>query len=216
MQSIHDEPLFILFIEKKAGTSFAHLSDETTLQIPSALRRAFRLKEGMRINKDALLDRIRQQSYPAACNRAASLLSIRSRSVHEISSALERCGFDPETTEKAVTYFKALDYLNDETFTRNWIRARSAKGIGANRIRSELLQKGIPRDLIQGELESAKEPGSFSESALEKCLTKAVRNRDLSDPNEKRKVIQYAMRRGFSYQEAKAGLDDIVSSHCTE
>ena len=216
MQSIHDIPLVILSIEKKSGISCVYLSDETPLQIPSALCRAFRLKEGMRISKDALLEKIRQQSYPAACNRAASLLSIRSRSVHEISSALERCGFDPETTEKTVEYFKALDYLNDETFTRNWIHMRSAKGIGANRIRSELLQKGIPRDVIQGELESAKEPGSFTGSALEKCLIKAVRNRDLNDPNEKRKIIQYAMRRGFSYQEAKAGLDDIVNSRNTE
>lgn len=210
MQITDDSLCTVLSVERKAGSAYVRLSDETVLQIPPEICRALRLKKGMSVRKDSLTERIGKASYPSACNRAASLLSVRNRSVREISSALSRSGYNPETIEKTIGYLETLDYLNDEAFSRDWIRARSAKGIGANRIRAELVQKGVSRDIIQDQMEAVNESGPGSSGALQKCLAKAVRGRDLSDAGEKRKVIQYALRRGFSYQEIKSGLDDII------
>ena len=52
--------------------------------------------------------------------------------------------------EQAVEKLRSLNYLNDETFARNWARSQAqSRGYGPNRIEQELRAKGIAPTLLR-------------------------------------------------------------------
>ena len=205
----------VLSVEKRRSVVQLVLSDESERCVPAAVFRSLRLKEGQTVSRSGLDARIRALTRNAAGNKAAALLSFRGRSVRETENALRRGGFDDESVEETLASFQELGYLDDRTFTRDWIRSRLAKGIGPNRIRSELLLKGVDRTLVEDAL-SELDGGSAADEALTLCLSKAVRGRNLDDPKERAKALQQMVRRGYSFSEARAALDDCLKDNDPE
>ena len=205
----------VLSVEKRRSVVQLVLSDESERCVPAAVFLSLRLKEGQTVSRSGLDARIRALTRNSAGNKAAALLSFRGRSVRETENALRRGGFDDESVEETLASFQELGYLDDRTFTRDWIRSRLAKGIGPNRIRSELLLKGVDRTLVEDAL-SELDGGSAADEALFRCLSKAVRGRNLDDPKERAKAIQQIVRRGYSFSEARAALDDYLKDNDPE
>ncbi len=64
------------------------------------------------------------------------LLSVRSRSVHEMRDRLEQAGFTKQGTESTIDKLKVQGYLDDREFARMWAKERfEVKSYGRHRIR---------------------------------------------------------------------------------
>ena len=59
---------------------------------------------------------------------------------------------DPALIEQVITYCYQHNWLDDKRFAHSYIGSRSRKGYGAQRIRSELMQKGVDKTLVQDAL----------------------------------------------------------------
>jgi regulatory protein len=94
--------------------------------------------------------------------------------------------------------FRSLNYLNDETFARNWARSRAeTRGYGPKRIEQELRTKGIGQALIRQVLRETF--GQLDESARAKSLLeKRFKNKHLDDPKVLRRAVGFLQRRGYS------------------
>lgn len=117
----------------------------------------------------------------------------RSRRTGEI---IERAGVNPEIADRVLQRLIDKKYLDDEKFARFWFEHRFLqKGTSLRRLRLELAQKGIDRDIIE---QLIAESIRSDEEELAKIITK----KRYRYP-DRQKFIAYLARQGFSY-------DDII------
>ncbi|WP_050114162.1 recombination regulator RecX [Yersinia thracica] len=114
---------------------------------------------------------------------------------------------DPKVIEQIVAYCYQHNWLDDSRFATSYINSRSRKGYGAQRIRSELMQKGVDKELIQV---------AFEISEIDWCLlAKEIAQRKFSEVlpvewKEKAKVQRYLLYRGFLQEEIQSIYNDFV------
>lgn len=135
----------------------------------------------------------------SAYDAAVRFLGPRQRSVAEIRRHLRSKRFDDATIDQAIDKLRAQRYLDDEAFARYWVEQRDAhRPRGERAIVSELLQKGVSRDVIDLVI-GERGPDAEVKLAREAIRRPITRWLSLSDVERKRKIHQYLAQRGFSY-----------------
>jgi regulatory protein len=134
-----------------------------------------------------------------AYDAAVRYLGSRPRSVSEIRRHLRGKRFEDPAIDQAIDQLRAQRYIDDEAFARYWVEQRDRfRPKGERAIVSELLQKGVSReviDLVVGD----REPDSEVKRAREAIRRPITRWLTLSEVDRKRKIHQYLAQRGFSY-----------------
>ena len=130
---------------------------------------------------------------------AVRYLGPRPRSVAEIRRHLRSKRFDQPAIDKAVDKLRAQRYIDDEAFARYWVEQRDRfRPKGQRAIVSELLQKGVSREAIELAM-GEREPDSEVKRARAVIKRPITRWASMDDPERKRKIHQYLVQRGFSY-----------------
>jgi regulatory protein len=141
-----------------------------------------------------------------AYNAAVRYLGPRPRSVSEIRRHLHTKRFDDPAIDAAVEKLRAQGYIDDEAFARYWVEQRDRfRPKGERAIVSELLQKGIARETIEVAI-GDREPDAEVKRARQVIRRPRARWAALPEPERKRKIQQYLMRRGFSYDV----IDEVI------
>jgi regulatory protein len=113
---------------------------------------------------------------------------------------LIRWAYSKATTEQALEKLRALNYINDEAFARNWASGRATgRGYGPKRIHQELQKKGIRKALIPEIVRETFAQGEERKKA-KLVLEKRFKNKQLSDPKMLRRAAGFLERRGYSSQ----------------
>ncbi|KEY58202.1 recombination regulator RecX [Serratia sp. DD3] len=114
---------------------------------------------------------------------------------------------DPAMIERLIAYCYQHNWLDDRRFADSFIASRSRKGYGAQRIVSELVQKGVEKEIVQAAL---------AECPIDWCeLARKVALHKFGDPlpvewKEKAKVLRYLLYRGFFQEEIQSIYRDFV------
>ena len=91
-------------------------------------------------------------------------------------------------------------YVDDASFARFWVEHRmQRKGVSLRRLRAELAQKGVERDVIEVAMSECERT---DESEIIKVINKKRNTYKTED-----KLIGYLARQGFSYDEIKKALE---------
>jgi regulatory protein len=133
---------------------------------------------------------------------AAALRSLtrRDMSEMELRHKLKNRGYADCQIDDAVSRMKGYGYLDDGRYARQW--AESALRCGRRfgpRLKMELAARGIAEDVISEVVDSLAD--EFPEPELVAAIVaKRFGGIDFSnpDPGEKRRVVAYLQRRGFS------------------
>ena len=141
-----------------------------------------------------------------AYDAAVRYLANRPRSVSEIRRHLRTKRFGDAAIDRAVDQLRAQRYIDDEAFARYWVEQRERfRQKGERALVSELLGKGVPRetiDLVLGE----RDPDADVKQAREAIRRPIARWQTLEEGERKRKIHQYLVARGFSYDTIEAVL----------
>ena len=146
--------------------------------------------------------------------RMYRLFSIRQRSEKEIRDYLKILSFrnkikDEEelsdvVIETLITNLKKKGLINDEIFAREWVNARQrSKQKGRTAIKSELIQKGIDKEIIENVLLESGGEEKEKLLAVQSLEKKARVWKGLEELEFKKKAIDFLIRRGFDYSLAK-------------
>lgn len=107
----------------------------------------------------------------------------------------------PEAKEEILLFLMKENYLDEERFTRSYIRGKFyMKSWGRNKIKNHLKFKGISEKLIKNCF------SEIEESDYEKTIAKIYfdyydKQRGIKDYQRKSKTINYLIGRGFEYSE---------------
>jgi len=103
--------------------------------------------------------------------------------------------------------------LNDAEYARHHARVRSARGHGPARLLTDLLAKGVERQLAERAIDEVLAAEEFDELGQARTVAvKRVRQLGGLPPAAlKRRLTQYLSRRGFRGYEVSALVDELVS-----
>lgn len=171
------------------------------------------IEEGLR--KGVVLTAERQRALLEAqethAARAAALasLSARARTTGEIRRLLADKGFEATVVEDTVEALLRMGVVDDAAYARAYARGRFAgRGHGPARIRQDLQQRGVPRDLIDAALDEL----SLAEDVSGRAQRDAAQRWEAlaGEPDlrkRKKKTLDFLLRRGFSFDDARSAVD---------
>lgn len=156
-------------------------------------------------------------SYLTWC--AEKYLSIRPRSEFEVTTYLYRKinrRFPSVSEERdlyirpIVEHYKRSNGINDAEFVAWWIRERvDFKPRSEKLLRRELRHKGVSTEVIDDFFSTA----FFNDDdQLTQLLRRRIRLVDMSSDKELQKLIQFLLRKGFSYGKIKKAIEDYTES----
>lgn len=113
----------------------------------------------------------------------------------------------PLVIEQVIAYCYQHNGLDDQRFSHHFIASRVRKGYGVKRIRVELMQRGVEKQIIQAAL------AAYEIDWYDHARKIAVRK--FGDPlpsewKDKAKVQRYLLHRGFFMEEIQAIYCDFV------
>ena len=154
---------------------------------------------------------------PKLIERLYKLFSIRLRSEKEIRDYFRAKNYKLKIKDQeqistslinsVIQKLKEQKLLDDQEFARAWMEARSKK-YGKNRIKQELFQKGIDREIINEVIEDGENSEQIAKVALEKKLR--VWRQGLPTLEFKKKAYEFLLRRGFEYEIVKSVVEKYI------
>ncbi len=112
--------------------------------------------------------------------------------------------------ESAIQKLKEKKLIDDLEFAKSWVESRSRK-LGPNVLKMELIKKGIDREVIEEVMnikdENSKDPIEVARALLEKRIDRV---KNLPEPEKKKKLLEFLIRRGFDYSLARDLVEETL------
>ena len=154
------------------------------------------VKVGLEISENELTELKRASEFGKLYQRALEWVLMRPHSEKECRDYLRRKIFerklDKNYIDKIVEKLNDKRYLDDRRFAEWYVENRfSKKGVSTKRLKMELLEKGVSKDIVEQVL---KDSSRNDREELEKMIAK---KRSRYPDNEK--LTAYLVRQGFPY-----------------
>lgn len=151
-------------------------------------------------------------SEQQALHKVAAYCSKAERCESDVRRKLDKWELTPDETNSIITRLIKENYLNEERFTKAFIKDKMVfNKWGKIKISYELRKKSIPDVIIQACFDDI-ESTDF-ESPLLKILSNKIKSVKADSEYEKRiKLIRFALGRGYSYQEVQKCLSKLINS----
>ena len=139
-----------------------------------------------------------------AKQRALRILERRDVSRKMLLDKLAEKGIEPYDAEEVADWLCGLGVVDDRRFAGLVVRSCARKGYGERRIREELYQKGIPRELWDSALEELPPADDTVYQLLQRKMAAGA---------ELPKIRSFLLRRGFSWEEISAAEERYRSEN---
>lgn len=141
---------------------------------------------------------------------ALKVIEYRDRTEKELREKLKEKGFGEHLIDDELEFLKSYGFINDARYAERFTAdAINLKKWGKSRIKSELIRKGVDRELIYNTIEDAflelDDDRLFSE------MQKRYKNSDFSNIKERTRIFNFFLRRGFSPEEIKGAINRMSS-----
>ena len=126
------------------------------------------------------------------------LLKFRLRSEKELYDRLKKKKFPEGEIKKVIAFLKEKKFIDDRAFVKAWVSSRLRQSIGIKKIRLELRQKGIAKEIIDSQIEQVKDGYSETEIVEGLAAGRLRKIKNIDPLKAKNRVYGYLIRRGFS------------------
>lgn len=138
--------------------------------------------------------------------KMAAYCSYQDRCHSEVQQKMREFMLIPEAKDEILLFLIRENYLNEERYTRSYIRGKfTIKHWGRTKIRQHLKQKGVVDKLISRCMDEIDE--AEYRTVLRKIYQKyfeALKGNRLKDYQKQIKTTRYLLGRGFEYEEIKS------------
>lgn len=129
------------------------------------------------------------------------------RSHLEVEQKMREFVLISEAKEEILLYLIRENYLNEERFTRSYIRGKfNIKHWGRNKIRMHLKQKGITEKLISKCMDEIDE-GAYQLAIRKIWDSYYEKQKGLKEYQKKSRTVGYLISRGYEYEAVRDVMD---------
>ena len=163
---------------------------------------SFSLYVGREVSPEELTQLRAAGQLSSAKAAAARMMSAKAMSRGTLIEKLITKGEDPAAAEAAADRLEELGVVNDAAYAAMVVRHYAGRGYGVKRMEQELYRRKVPRELWAQALTEAEDVTS----AVDRLIQQRLRGRE---PDEKTlgRLQNFLLRRGFSWQEVRDGLE---------
>ncbi len=165
------------------------------LEIHEEILIKYRFEAGKILEESTLKEAEEESDYINAKEAALKYLKTRNRSLSEISSYLEKKGFERSVYDKVIGFVKDYGFADDRFYAEHYIMEALRKGFGELKIRFDLESKGIDNSIIERYIQKHLQDDKAYIQALEMAKKKYA-----SEPwNEKTKarIGRFLLSKGY-------------------
>lgn len=152
-----------------------------------------------------------KESYIRCKNSALKMIERSYKTENEVIEKLKIKGYEQKHIEKSIEFLKEYKFLNDDYYAEAFIRDKlSSKG--SQRIRQELIKKGISRDIIEKniyEIDKDTEKNIARELANKKL--RVIQKSEKDNYKISGKLYRFLISRGYTYDIVKEVVKDVMS-----
>ncbi|MFX0548100.1 recombination regulator RecX [Hathewaya histolytica] len=170
------------------------------------------IKKGEAVHKEKLQSIIIEDNFMKAKSRSLRYLGKSHKTEKEVVGKLKEEGYEISIIDRTICFLKEYDFINDERYVELFIKEKLKKW-GENRIKYELLRKGIEEKLVLDKIysiDSEEKNKVLYEVALKKYNSLIKSENDSFKIN--RKLNDYLLRRGYGFDEIKSVINKIVKA----
>ncbi|ASW42592.1 recombination regulator RecX [Clostridium isatidis] len=173
------------------------------------------IKEGIKLKEKVDIDRIKKAAKEddyLKCKSAALKIIDRSyKTEKEIWGKLLKKDFDIETINRTISFLKEYNFLSDIDYAKMYIKDKS-KSQGKNKIKYNLLKKGLNDTLIEQEIskinsEEEEETAYYLANKKYNILIK----REKDNYKLSQKLYRFLVTRGYSYEIASKVIKKLLN-----
>lgn len=135
------------------------------------------------------------EEYKKAKLRALKILTKMDKTEQELNDALNRAGFSKDAVEDALAYVRSFGYLDDGNYARKYV-AYNKDRKSMQRIRFELMRKGIDKNLADEAIEDCEDMDEMQ--VLRRYLYKKWNRKEKPEEKELNRIVAALSRQGFS------------------
>lgn len=155
----------------------------------------YHLEEGAVLPPEVYEELVNGVLKKRATLRAMHILERTDKTEAQLRKKLEESEYPKEAVESAIAYVTSYGYLDDRRYAKHYIEWKK-QGKGKARLKMELAQKGISREIIEEVLEST-DFGETREMIRQIILKKRKTNIPMNE-KEKQRLYGFLMRKGFA------------------
>jgi regulatory protein len=200
-------------IQKKRKNRVSIFLDDTFFcGVPQELLSKLDLYKGKEVDEDEIRKLIEEKECAEAKQKVLRLFNRRVYSEQEIRAKLEKKGYEETTIEKVVEELKETSLISDYSFAKAFISDRLRLNPKGNfQISYELKKKGVNQTIIDRVFSEENVIEGDYNRALELARKRLETLKSVKDKKtRKRRLYNYLLRRGFSYEVIKKVFDELL------
>ena len=188
--------------KKSPDRWYAELESGESLRVGLSEIAALSLYAGRELSEEET-EKLRAGSANfSAKERSLRLLSSRQMSRKELEKKLREKGAAEEDIASAADLMERIGALNDNEYAAAIVRHYSKRGYGKGRITQELFRRGVEKELWEEALSEL----PVETDAIDVLISRRLKGR-APEGEEKKKLCDMLLRRGYSWTEIKEALN---------
>lgn len=201
--------------ERRAGSSrfVVAIDGHIAATVSAELIGELGLRVGRRVDETEAARLSQAAARLEVFDKAVELLSVRARSVRDLTARLRRAGAGDDAIAGAVERLRGLGFLDDEAFARQLARSRVLSGgVSKRRIGVELQNRGIARDVADTAIsETLADVDLDEDGAARAAALKRLRALTALDPaTRRRRLYAFLARRGYAPDVIARVLREVI------
>ena len=172
-------------------------------------------KENLKVKDVVDIEKLKsvadKESYLRCKNSALKIIERSYKTEKEVIEKLQMKGYEQNHIEASIEFLKEYKFLNDDYYAEAFIKDK-LNSKGSQRIKQDLIKKGIPRDEIEEKLEGI-------DKIAEKNTARVLANKKLriiqKSENDTYKIsgklYRFLISKGYTYDVVKEVVKDVMS-----
>lgn len=172
-------------------------------------------KENLKVKDVVDIEKLKsvadKESYLRCKNSALKIIERSYKTEKEVIEKLQMKGYEQNHIEASIEFLKEYKFLNDDYYAEAFIKDK-LNSKGSQRIKQDLIKKGIPRDKIEEKLEGI-------DKSAEKNTARVLANKKLriiqKSENDTYKIsgklYRFLISKGYTYDAVKEVVKDVMS-----
>lgn len=158
----------------------------------------YNIKEGEEISQETYQNIFHEILPKRAKLRCMNLLKTKDYTRRQLEDKLKQGGYPPEVIVDAIAYVESYGYIDDERYAKDFVEY-NMEHKSRTRIESDLLRKGIGRELVIKAFDELEKEGMEidEEGMIHKILLKKNYHAQTAASDERRKMYAFLYRKGF-------------------
>jgi regulatory protein len=175
------------------------VDDEYAFSCDAELVYKYNLKNGIEVNLDFIKEIVSNDEFSKAKSTALKIFERSYKTEKEMIEKLQSRDFPDEVIQRVISFMKEYAFIDDEKYTQMYVKDK-IKNRGRNRIKYDLLRKGVDEEIINNKINSFDSEEEI-DIAIELGSKKynSIIKREQDQRKIKQKLSQFLLSRGYTW-----------------